>query len=149
LLAKVFHDYTKHTILVVCYKNHALDQFLEDFLDIGIPPKNIVRLGSKFIARTTSLSLRAQKISYSRSKNGWGVIDKLKAEATKLEGYLSVELQSYSSCGTQSKEILEYLEFSNEGSRFYDALHVPNEEDKMIRVDRRDKAVGPGYLFDL
>ncbi len=149
MLAKVFHDYTKHTILVVCYKNHALDQFLEDFLDIGIPPENIVRLGSKSTARTASLSLRAQKISYSRSKNGWGVIDKLKAEATELEGYLSAGLQSYSSCGTQSKEILEYLEFSDEGSRFYDALHVPDEEDEMIRVDRRGKAVGPGYLFDL
>ncbi|KAJ8581334.1 hypothetical protein M405DRAFT_699764, partial [Rhizopogon salebrosus TDB-379] len=28
LLAKVLHDFTNQTILVVCYTNHALDQFL-------------------------------------------------------------------------------------------------------------------------
>ncbi|KAI6121074.1 hypothetical protein F5141DRAFT_1200869 [Pisolithus sp. B1] len=41
LLAKALHMYTRQTILVVCYTNHALDQFLEDLIDIGIPREDI------------------------------------------------------------------------------------------------------------
>ncbi|PCH37262.1 hypothetical protein WOLCODRAFT_34503, partial [Wolfiporia cocos MD-104 SS10] len=37
LLAKILYDFTQNTILVVCYTNHALDQFLEDLLKSGIP----------------------------------------------------------------------------------------------------------------
>lgn len=38
LLARALHDHTKETILVVCYTNHALDQFLEDLMGNGISP---------------------------------------------------------------------------------------------------------------
>ena len=47
LLAKTLHDFSDQTILVVCYTNHALDQFLEDLLKIGIPETSIVRLGGR------------------------------------------------------------------------------------------------------
>uniref|UniRef100_D8QIN5 AAA+ ATPase domain-containing protein n=1 Tax=Schizophyllum commune (strain H4-8 / FGSC 9210) TaxID=578458 RepID=D8QIN5_SCHCM len=43
ILAKVLHDFTSQTILVCCYTNHALDQFLEDLIDVGIPRTSIVR----------------------------------------------------------------------------------------------------------
>jgi Rad3-related DNA helicase len=55
LLAKAFHDHTKSKILVMCYTNHALDQFLEDLLDIGIDRSAIVRLGAKSTQRTNRL----------------------------------------------------------------------------------------------
>jgi len=32
LVAKVLHDRTNEKILVVCFTNHALDQFLEDLV---------------------------------------------------------------------------------------------------------------------
>ncbi|KAF7355553.1 hypothetical protein MSAN_01472400 [Mycena sanguinolenta] len=60
LLAKVLHD-EDLKILVVCYTNHALDQFLEDILDIGVPADNIVRLGGKSTPRTEPLSIFKQK----------------------------------------------------------------------------------------
>ena len=38
-------------ILVVCYTNHALDQFLEDIIEVytkdGLPPPNMVRIGGR------------------------------------------------------------------------------------------------------
>lgn len=39
--------YTSQTIFVVCYTNHALDQFLEDLIGVGIPREDIVRFGSR------------------------------------------------------------------------------------------------------
>lgn len=45
----------------MCYTNHALDQFLEDLLDIGIDSSAIVRLGSKSSPRTSGLSLFEKK----------------------------------------------------------------------------------------
>ncbi|KAL1691007.1 P-loop containing nucleoside triphosphate hydrolase protein [Schizophyllum commune] len=43
LLAKIIHDETSQTILVCCYTNHALDQFLEDVIASGIPRQNVLR----------------------------------------------------------------------------------------------------------
>ncbi|KAL1740854.1 P-loop containing nucleoside triphosphate hydrolase protein [Schizophyllum fasciatum] len=43
ILAKILHDHTSQTILVCCYTNHALDQFLENLIDIGIPHESMVR----------------------------------------------------------------------------------------------------------
>ncbi|CDM26234.1 unnamed protein product [Penicillium roqueforti FM164] len=51
----------------MCYTNHALDQFLEDLLDIGIDPSAIVRLGSKSTRRTEPLGLFKQHSSYRRN----------------------------------------------------------------------------------
>ncbi|KAF5345199.1 hypothetical protein D9758_009720 [Tetrapyrgos nigripes] len=39
LLAKFLHQYSDQKILVVCYTNHALDQFLEDLLDMFSPER--------------------------------------------------------------------------------------------------------------
>ncbi|KAI6026672.1 hypothetical protein BKA83DRAFT_4124296 [Pisolithus microcarpus] len=41
LLAKALRMYTSQTIFVVCYTNHALDQFLEDLIGVGIPREDI------------------------------------------------------------------------------------------------------------
>ena len=47
-------------MMTICYTNHALDQFPEDLMDIGIPSTSMVRLGAKFTARTKSLGLLDQ-----------------------------------------------------------------------------------------
>lgn len=60
LLTKVLLDNTDQVLLVLSYTNHALDQFLEDLIDIGISGNKIVRLGSKSTPRTALLSLKAQ-----------------------------------------------------------------------------------------
>lgn len=46
LTAKILHLFTKKTILVVCFTNYALDQFLEELLEIGIPESTMLRLGN-------------------------------------------------------------------------------------------------------
>lgn len=45
LIAKILHDETQETLLVITYTNHALDQFLLDIENIGVPKPLIVRLG--------------------------------------------------------------------------------------------------------
>jgi hypothetical protein len=45
LVADAIYRRSSETVLIVCYTNHALDQFLEALLDKGI--KDIVRVGGK------------------------------------------------------------------------------------------------------
>ncbi|KAI5206071.1 P-loop containing nucleoside triphosphate hydrolase protein [Aureobasidium subglaciale] len=47
LAAKVFHDYTKEDLLIVCHTNQALDQFIQDIRKVGVPDSSIVRLGGQ------------------------------------------------------------------------------------------------------
>jgi len=46
LAAKCLYDTTQEIILCVCYTNHALDQFLEHAIKIGVDPNHVIRLGS-------------------------------------------------------------------------------------------------------
>ena len=148
LLAKAFHRHTTETILVICYTNHALDQFLEDFLDIGIPKEDIVRLGSKSSPYTASLSISEQKISFKRTKSAWNVVDSLKIEANSVEDEVKKEFAVYQNSTIHQQAILDYLEFSEDDSYFFEALQTPESRDEMILVDRRGKGIKPGYVFD-
>ena len=144
----MLHDHTRQTILVICYTNHALDQFLEDFLDVGIPPGAVVRLGSKSTPRTASLNISAQTSSYRRPQSSWDVINKLKAEADELKCGLTDGFDSYQRFSFTQKDMLEFLEFSEEDAHFHEALITPEQGDGMTRVGRRGKRVTPYYLFD-
>ncbi|KAI6121083.1 hypothetical protein F5141DRAFT_1210762 [Pisolithus sp. B1] len=76
LLAKALHMRTKQTILVVCYTNHALDQFLEDLIGIGIPREDIVRFGGRAKPALEDLSVfKMQRERVIRSKADWTLID--------------------------------------------------------------------------
>ncbi|OJJ44977.1 hypothetical protein ASPZODRAFT_70336 [Penicilliopsis zonata CBS 506.65] len=147
LLAKVLHDQTKETILVMCYTNHALDQFLEDFLDIGIQASAIVRLGSQCTPRTEFLRLQGQTSSYRRSTQSWNSIDQLKTEARELKEKLVSAFQAYQSSSANWKALLEYLEF--EEPDFYEALSVPEQEDGMSIAGKDGKAISVDHLFNL
>ena len=128
------------------YTNHALDQFLEDLMDIGISSDAIVRLGSKSTARTEPLNIHKQTSYIKRSQASFAVSDALKDEATAIEKDLNSAVASFRDFGFSNREILEYLEFSDEDARFYDALLTPTENDGMTRVGGKGKAVGPYYL---
>ena len=133
-------------ILIVCYTNHALDQFLEDLLDIGIPGKNMVRLGGKSTARTKPLSLYDQSSDFKFGKNDWDVIDTLKEEAARLEDHLrEAFLRFYSTKATNDK-LMEHLEF--EDSVFHEAFIVPDLNGEMTRVGKKGKSVDQYYLLD-
>ncbi|KAL8823207.1 MAG: hypothetical protein Q9191_006073 [Dirinaria sp. TL-2023a] len=147
LLAKAFHDYTKQTILVITYTNHALDQFLEDFLDIGIPANSIVRLGSKSTPRTASLNLSEQKVSHKHSQSVWSAINLQESELNEHQNSLMKDFNSYNSFSPRWYDIMEYLEFSEEYCSFAEVLKTPEAEEGMTMVDSRGKNVGPGYLY--
>lgn len=138
----MFHDYTKEAILVICYTNHALDQFLEELLDIGIPPDGIVRLGSKSTPRTASLNIFDQKSSYKRSQSAWEIINQLKTQAEDIQRCLTTEFKSYNTYSVTWKDILAHLEFPEEDAHFYEALSTPQPENGMIRIEKRGKRVG-------
>ncbi|KAK4548613.1 hypothetical protein LTR36_009523 [Oleoguttula mirabilis] len=148
LLAKALLDHTREKILVICYTNHALDQFLEDLMDIGIPQEEMVRLGAKSSARTEPLSLFKQTSKNARSPQVWDVVNKLNRE-TDLQGIqLERLLSSYVKFRPTRDNIMEYLEFDEQDSEIYCALQVPGLDDGEQVVGRDGKAVTKHYLFD-
>ncbi|KAK7054631.1 hypothetical protein VNI00_003094 [Paramarasmius palmivorus] len=147
LLAKVIHDRTRQTILVVCYTNHALDQFLEDLLDIGIPEDNIVRLGGKSTPRTASLGLngRSRKSNARLAQSSRALIDVLKDDAEDSIKTLRRKFGEYKYHKMGLKAVLEYLEF--EDPELYVAFCVPRANDGMIPVGRNGQAIDEIYLI--
>lgn len=125
LLAKALHDHTKETILVLCNTNHALDQFLEDLIDIGIEERAIVRLGSKYTNRTHPLLLSQQRALYTRSRNTWNAIDKHKADAYNIEQSLMKDFKNYQDFNVSNRDLLDFLQF--EDPVFYNAFKVSQD----------------------
>ena len=78
LLAKVLHDQTNQPILVVCFTNHALDQFIEDLINIGIPKRHLVRLGGRASPQMEELTIMKQEKILRFGRLDWSVIDALK-----------------------------------------------------------------------
>ncbi|KAH7122786.1 P-loop containing nucleoside triphosphate hydrolase protein [Dendryphion nanum] len=147
LLAKAIHDYTNETILVLCYTNHALDQFLEDLLDIGISPDSIVRLGSKSTQRTKQLNIFEQKRTYKHDAAMWRMIDEQKSLAAGYHESLVSKIASYRSFQVSNDTLLGYLEFSDD-SEFFDAFTVPQQPDGMSVVGARGKTINKYYLLE-
>ncbi|EPS44029.1 hypothetical protein H072_1969 [Dactylellina haptotyla CBS 200.50] len=146
LIAKVLHDHTTETILVQTYTNHALDQFLEDLLNVGIPTDSIVRLGSKSTATTKALSLFEQQSTYRESRDTYMMRTDQKSQAESYHDALFSKVKQYTTFRPTEKILLDYLEFSDD-SEFFDAFVVPESKDGMAVVGKRGKKIGPYYLF--
>ncbi|KAI9676184.1 MAG: hypothetical protein M1817_000929 [Caeruleum heppii] len=146
LIAKSIYDFTRKSVLVVCYTNHALDQFLEDLLDIGIPPSAMVRLGGKSSLRTKPLSLYDQSSTYKFGKADWKIINDLEEKASWLKDRLRMAIGRYTSTQISRKILLEHLEFGD--STYYEAFTVDTSSDGMSRVGKKGKAINEFYLFD-
>ena len=132
-------------MIIICYTNHALDQFTEDLIDIGIPQDSIVRLGSKSSARTETLLLRHQKNSAKLSASDWHKVNDAEDQIRKLETDMKKLFQNmYAPVST--KEILDHLEFLDNGE-YFEALHIPDSFDGTVRVGQKGKAVQPDYLL--
>ncbi|KAG2151638.1 P-loop containing nucleoside triphosphate hydrolase protein [Suillus bovinus] len=133
LLAKAIHDHTEQKILVVCYTNHALDQFLEDLMKIGIPDINMVRLGGRPNAQVAHLGIAGQKKErFIRSKADWTIIDDLKKSST-------FHCKALETCHGQ-------IQF--EEPTYFDAFHVPEyDASGMTRVGKDGKPVDAEELI--
>ncbi|KAI4198852.1 MAG: hypothetical protein LQ350_005001 [Teloschistes chrysophthalmus] len=150
ILAKVLHETSRETILVLCYTNHALDQFLEDILDIGVPDEQMLRLGSKSKPRTKALGLHEQSANhgYRRSPQSWNLLNKYSAMADGLSIEVQKKASSFQRLRMSNEGLLEYLQFSDNDSDFSYALSTPESHDGMVKVGKKGKAVGSSYLMD-
>ncbi|KAF3228249.1 hypothetical protein TWF106_007498 [Orbilia oligospora] len=146
LIAKALHDHTTETILVQTYTNHALDQFLEDLLNIGIPNDSIVRLGSKSTPSTKALSLFEQQNTYKESGPTYRMRQDQKSQAESYHDSLIIKVNQYMTFRPTEKILLDYLEFSDD-SEFFDAFVVPENEEGMTVIGAKGKKITAYYLF--
>ncbi|RDW71858.1 hypothetical protein BP5796_07892 [Coleophoma crateriformis] len=147
LVAKTLHNFTDEVILIVCFTNHALDQFLEDLMDIDIPSSCMVRLGGQSSPRTKPLTLREQT-GAKLTASHWSMIDKIKRRLDDLETRLKEAFLRYSSVNLNKSHLMEYLEFLEDDLPFFAALSVPQDPSGMVRVGKRGKAMSQYYLLD-
>ena len=135
-----------HTkILVNCYTNHALDQFLEDLINIGIPKDEIVRIGGKPNQKTAELSLHSlgRSEDHMMSKDDWRKVEALR----KRREHLSKSLhRAYCAATARHKQIMRYLEAHHR--EYAAAFRMPASTDGTKIVGKGGRAIGPNYLLD-
>ena len=141
------YENSAENILVLCYTNHALDQFLEDILDIDVPSDVMLRLGSKSTPRTKSLGLYDQAGAYRRSQQAWDLLKTNLVRTNLLENDIQKKSSSFENLRVSAKDVLEYLQFADEDPEFFLAFSIPESDDEMSQVDEKGKTVGPLYLF--
>jgi len=131
-------------VLVCCYTNHALDQFLEDLLGQGIPEKDIVRLGSKPSPKTQNMGLAAQAYAYRFSRDDWDDIGimkfSLRRQVDSLQNAYSKFIAPLS-----PRALLSYLDSAD--PTYFKALSIPPADDDMILVGESGRAIGHTYLI--
>ncbi|KAG9309653.1 hypothetical protein JVU11DRAFT_10317 [Chiua virens] len=148
LLAKAIHDHTSQTMLVVCYTNHALDQFLEDLIGIGIAAESIVRIGGRASAGVQHLSLQSQERTKApRSKAEWTLIEQAKSRSGFLVERLGNSFQAIANAdkAITLDDILTHIEF--EDFDFWEAFQVPLEPDGSQIVGKKGKPIQQDYLL--
>ena len=146
LIAKILHDHSDETILVLTYTNHALDQYLVDIQNAGIPAQSIVRLGSKFDASTRALSIKEQPNSYRMSGQTYAMIQDQKLQAESYHDALIQKMARFARASYSDQAFLDYLEFSDD-SEYFDAFIVPESKDGMKLVGKKNKRVDKYYLI--
>ncbi|KAJ6497671.1 P-loop containing nucleoside triphosphate hydrolase protein [Mycena sanguinolenta] len=149
IIAKYLFSFTDVKILVVCYTNHALDQFLEDLLDIGIDQDFMVRIGAKGTTRTEPMLLRNQPSTFKRARGDWTLIDELKSDIAQRVTQLRTGFQRYLNSSVTDSELMAFLEFHDDDffQDFFTAFEVPASEDGMSLVGSGGKVIGEHYLL--
>lgn len=147
LIMKHLFEYTKEKFMIISYTNHALDQFLEELLDVGIDGESMIRLGSKCTTRTSPLLLKNSKRGNNLSKTSWDIINTLRRERRDLEDELKVVWSNYHQFQVKFSSIMEYLEFCEGFERYHEAFTVPMEDFRWKRVGKKGKAIQPDYLY--
>ncbi|KAF6807115.1 AAA family ATPase [Colletotrichum sojae] len=150
LAAKILMKDPAKRVLVLSYTNHALDQFLEDLIKIGISADLMVRLGSKSTETTATLSLekRLNNSNAKRSREMWTKIDMVKGEMAELRDEIEHACGSLMRGRVSSQELLDSLEFSEDAQDFFEAFALPEQDDGFQLAGKEGKAMSPDYLFD-
>ncbi|KAH8917273.1 P-loop containing nucleoside triphosphate hydrolase protein [Atractiella rhizophila] len=157
LLLKILYQHTNARILVVTYTNHALDQFLDDILNRGVDPTDVIRLGGKAPLRHEAMTMFRQN-PYKLAKSSWNSITEYrsKGEASlvavnslfqqvwwrpRQEAQAKGPTQHYS-------KILRYLEYSD--AAYFDAFDVQSflDEADGFNITSKGKNLSEWYLIE-
>lgn len=133
---------------MVCYTNHALDQFLADLLDIGIPYESMIRLGGKSTDRTKPLTLREHHNTHKTSHSQWQCINELEDKQLALRMRLKETFNRYRSANMQKSQLMDYLEFLDDECPFFEAFSVPTSTDGMTQVGKKNRKMDKSYILD-
>ncbi|KAK1478879.1 ATPase [Colletotrichum tamarilloi] len=149
LAAKILLGDPEKRILVLSYTNHALDQFLEDLMKIGISSGDMVRLGSKSTELTSALSLEKQLRSYAYRRNNatWEHINGMKAEIDEVRREMESAYDLLVRHKVGSLELLSFLEFSDDDQLFYEAFLLPEQDGGFHIAGKSNRVMGPDYLL--
>ena len=146
LCAKILLQQPDVKILVNCYTNHALDQFLEDLMDIGISEDDMVRIGWKSTTRTAPISLQTlARSSGALATRNWREIDALRSRQVALSSALMTAYTAYKQSNPTYAAVMEHLVF--EDPDYAMAFTVPASSDNSTVVGKGGKAVDPSYLL--
>ena len=135
---------TNHKVLVCCYTNHALDQFLEDLVRQGIPGEHVVRLGSKPSPTTQHMALSTQTYGYRFDKYDWEDINSMRMSLERQVGPLQHAFSKF--IGQLNPwTLLKYLESTH--PTYSEALSVPPADDDMVLIGEDGRPIRPIYLL--
>lgn len=151
LVTKLLLKDPSKRILVLSYTNHALDQFLEDLMKIGIPSGDMVRLGSKSTESTSMLSLDKQSRasgSFRRNVSAWQMIDGAKRDISEIRTEIEDACAALVRENVSPLEILHFLEFFDDDQAFYVAFLLPEQDGGFQLAGRDGKVMAPDYLLD-
>lgn len=143
LLTKALFKTTPKTILILCYTNHALDQFLEGILEIGIEPKDIVRLGSKSIEQTRALLLSQQ---HSNARPSISFVQEMKASLNESRLALKELIGPLKEHDSSRSGILDLL--NSIDNEFYRAFWIPRTRSGRKLLDTKGKELSRLYLIN-
>ncbi|KAL0932639.1 AAA family ATPase [Colletotrichum truncatum] len=150
LAAKILLEDPQKRILVLSYTNHALDQFLEDLMRIGIPSDIMVRLGSKSTEATKMLSLEkaVRKTYFKWSRGTKEKMDRLKSDSFGLRDQIEYACNDLLQPKVRWSDLLEFLEFPEDTHDFYEAFALPEQNDGFQFAGQAGKKMSPEYLLE-
>nr|XP_018911146.1 PREDICTED: uncharacterized protein LOC109039891 [Bemisia tabaci]XP_018911147.1 PREDICTED: uncharacterized protein LOC109039891 [Bemisia tabaci] len=148
LIGKAIYQWSTEKILIVCYTHHALDEFVKDLLNLGIPDQEIVRLGSVHKAKqqTKSLALKELRQTMKLTREQYNMISAKKLDVTKYGNDLYRAFGEFAQFNPNHRDLLGFLEFADEDLPFFSAFKVPEDEDGYTFVTRSGDKVNDLYL---
>ncbi|KAL7947483.1 P-loop containing nucleoside triphosphate hydrolase protein [Trichoderma barbatum] len=143
IIARILMELTDYRILVLSYTNHALNQFLEDLMSIGIDGSNMVLIGPKATPKTDELRIDNLSRTSGDPSNFRQIRDAANEQSLtkmQLDGAIT-KLKSK----VRLQEILDMLEFSESEISYWNAFQIP---DDIQIAGRNNKALEAIDVYD-